>query len=305
MRADLLHVITVIANPIRWQSRDLLYEAFEQHMLESGVHLTVAELAYGERPFRLANRPGVNHVGLRARTLTWSKENLINLALARLPDDWRYVAWIDADIRFRRADWAAETVHALQQYDVVQPWSDCYDLGPKDEHLQAHRSFCRLWHYGRPIHPGGGPYEFAHPGYAWAARRQALEQTGGLIETAMLGAADHHMALGLVGRVRESVHKDIGPGYLKPLLAWQERASAFGGNISYVPGTIEHTWHGAKNKRAYVDRWSILTRHAFDPERDIKRNTWGVWELAGNKPQLAIDIDRYFRSRDEDSNSLG
>jgi hypothetical protein len=30
-----------------------------------------------------------------------------------------------------------------------------------------------------------------------------------------------------------------------------------------------------------------------------------VLELAGNKPQLRSDIDRYFRARDEDSNSLG
>jgi hypothetical protein len=305
MRADLLHVITVIANPIRWHSRTTLYEAFERHMLESGVRLTVAELAYGERPFQLAGRPGISHLGLRTRSLLWSKENLINLALSRLPDDWKYTAWIDADIHFRRPDWAVETVHALQQYDIVQPWSDCYDLGPKNDHMLTHRSFCRLWHEGKPIRPAGGGYEFAHPGYAWAATREALQQTGGLIDTAILGAGDHHMALALIGRARESAPKAVTPAYLRPLLAWEERAERFGGNISYVPGTIEHMWHGPKNKRAYVDRWGILTRHAFDPNQDLKRNTWGVWELAGNKPQLAQDIDRYLRSRDEDSNSLG
>ena len=31
---------------------------------------------------------------------------------------------------FRRDDWAMATLHALQHYDVVQPWSDAYDLGP-------------------------------------------------------------------------------------------------------------------------------------------------------------------------------
>jgi hypothetical protein len=76
------------------------------------------------------------------------------------------------------------------------------------------------------------------------------------------------------------------------------------GNISYVPGTIEHAWHGAKERRKYVDRWSILVRNGFDPEADLKRNSWGVIELAGNKPRLRKDIDQYFRSRDEDSNTL-
>jgi hypothetical protein len=37
----------------------------------------------------------------------------------------------------------------------------------------------------------------------------------------------------------------------------------------------------------------------------LKRNTYGVLELAGNKPQLRHDIDCYFRARDEDSNTLG
>jgi hypothetical protein len=153
---------------------------------------------------------------------------------------------------------------------------------------------------------GAAGYTFAHPGYAWAATRQALEWTGGLIETAPLGAADHHMALALIGRVRESVPSGVSDGYIGPLLAWQARASQhIAGNISYVPGTIEHSWHGSKNKRAYVDRWNILTRNGFDPSVDLKKNIWGVYELAGNKPRLAHDIDRYFRSRDEDSNTLG
>jgi hypothetical protein len=76
------------------------------------------------------------------------------------------------------------------------------------------------------------------------------------------------------------------------------------GNISYVAGSIEHMWHGAKAKRDYVGRWDILARNAFDPATDLKRNTWGVLELAGNKPDLRRDLDGYFRARDEDSNTL-
>ena len=148
-------------------------------------------------------------------------------------------------------------------------------------------------------------YAFAHPGYAWAATRQALNWVGGLVETAALGAADHHMALALVGRVRESVPGGIAPGYLSPLLLWQERAAHHVcGNIGYVPGTIEHAWHGSKDRRRYVDRWDVLVRHRFDPTTDLKRNTDGVFELAGNKPELRRDIDAYFRQRDEDSNTL-
>lgn len=303
MRAELLHVVTAIANPLRWQSRIRLYRDFERHMQASGVRLTVVECAYGDRPHELAAGVGVQHVPVRARTLVWNKENLLNLGIAALPEDWKYVAWIDADILFRRPDWAAATVHALQLYDVVQPWSDCYDLGPAGEHLAVHRSFCRKWHDGAPITPGYGV--FAHPGYAWAATRQALEHVGGLVETAALGAADHHMAMALAGRVELSLPGGMTEGYRRPLLRWQERAQRhIAGNIGAVAGTIEHAWHGSKRSRRYIERWDVLTRARFDPDEDTKRNVWGVLELAGNKPELRRGIDAYFHARAEDANVM-
>lgn len=303
MSPDLLHVVTAVANPLRWRSRTELFRRFAEHMRQSGVQLTVVECAYGDRPFELTGLQDVVHVPVRARTLSWVKENLLNIGISRLPQDWNYVAWIDADVSFRRPGWACETVHALQQYDVVQPWSDCYDLGPHDEHLLAHRSFCRRWIDRQSC--GVGPYPFAHPGYAWAATRTALEQLGGLIETAALGAADHHMASALIGKLAWSLPGGVTPAYRKPLEQWQERAERhIAGNIGYVPGTIEHGWHGDKVKRAYVDRWRILVEHGFDPSTDLKRNVWGVLELACNKPGLRRDIDAYFRARDEDSNTL-
>jgi len=308
MQSDLLHVVTAIANPLRWRSRIKLYLDFERHMLESGVRLTTVECAYGDRPFELADSPGVTsgavrHVGVRAHTIVWSKENLLNLGITRLPQDWKYVAWIDADIRFRRPDWAAETVHALQLHDIVQPWSDCYDLGPNDEHIEAHTAFCRLWRDRRPVGPG--PYTFAHPGYAWAATRQALEHLGGLIETAALGAADHHMALALAGLVHLSVPGGISPGYVEPLRQREDRAVRhIAGDLGCIAGTIEHAWHGSKAARSYVERWGILIRHAFDPVADLKRNVWGVLELAGNKPGLRRDIEHYMRTRNEDTTTF-
>ncbi|MFO1081916.1 MAG: hypothetical protein U1E23_14960 [Reyranellaceae bacterium] len=59
------------------------------------------------------------------------------------------------------------------------------------------------------------------------------------------------------------------------------------------------------NRRRYVGRWEILTRHRYDPVTDLKRNVLGVVDLAGNKLGLRLDIHRYFLERDEDSNSLG
>ncbi|MDG6094880.1 hypothetical protein LOC54_07110 [Acetobacter sp. AN02] len=181
-RSRRLHVVTTRSNPLQWSVPDRIYHEWAQHMLASGVHLTVVECQYGDRPFT-CRIPGVHHVGGRADSLTWVKERCLNIGISRLPDDWNYVAWIDSDIFFRRPDWARETVEALQQFDVIQPWTDCYDLGPDGGHMLVHRSFCRMWMDGEPILQGPGahrsPYRFAHPGYAWAARRSALSSLGG------------------------------------------------------------------------------------------------------------------------------
>ena len=219
---------------------------------------------------------------------------------------------------FRRPDWAVETVHALQLYDVVQPWSDAYDLGPNGEHLELHRGFARVLFEGGPVVPRGsgrdpgdgwwkhaqGPYHFPHPGYAWACTRQAYDWLGGLLDIGGMGSGDHHMALGLAGSAEWSLPGGVHPSYRRHVMRWQERAlQHVNGNVGFVPGTIEHGFHGAKPKRGYNTRWNMFTTHRFDPDEDLKRNADGVIELSGNKPALRRDFDRYLRARQEDANT--
>jgi len=134
-------------------------------------------------------------------------------------------------------------------------------------------------------------------------RARPLEWVGGLADTAALGAADHHMAMALIGRVHDSYPNNIEQSYKTPLLRWQARTlQHISRNIGYLSGTIEHGFHGPKRSRGYVDRWSVLIKNDFNPFADLKHNTYGLVELAGNKPKLRQDIDAYFRSRREDSN---
>ncbi len=310
--ASRLHVFTARANPLGWIATHRNWQRFARHMLDSGVNLTVVECAYGEEPFR-CQEPGVRHIGVRARTRGWNKENLLNLGIQRTPEA-QYIAWIDSDVTFRRADWAAATVRALQHYDVVQPWSDAYDLGPNDEHIAHHRSFCRQFFYREPLVPKGscfwqgegGPYVYPHSGYAWAITRDAYDRVGGLFEFAAMGAGDHHMALALIGEVDASLPASVTPAYRAEVKRWEARALRhINRNIGYVAGTLEHLFHGRKADRGYQTRWDLFVRHQFDPHEDLKRNSYGVLELATNKPELRHDFDLYLHARNEDANTLG
>lgn len=313
MHAELLHVVTAVANPIRWESRLRLARDAISEWLEDGVNVTVVECAYGSRPWELNDIPGINHIPVRARTLVWSKECLINIGISRLPPSAHYIGTFDADIHFRKHGWAAETVHALQLYPVVQPWSDCYDLGPHDEHMQTHRSFCRQYVRGQPVVPAGknwwkfddGPYDYPHSGYCWAWTRNALDEVGGLIEIGAMGSSDHHMALGLIGSIHTSVPGGTNQNYINILNRWQNRALLhINRKIGYVPQTIEHSFHGSKQNRAYVSRWDMFVRHNFNPDTDLKRNSYGVLEFTGNKPELEREFEQYLRSREEDASTF-
>lgn len=309
---DQLHVISVISNPVRYQSRYHLYEKFEQYMQAAGVQLWTAELAFGDRPFMITKPHQPRQIQLRTLAEIWHKENLINIALRYLPNDWQYVAWIDADIEFKRTDWVSETLHQLQHYQVIQMWESCVDLGPQEQVIATHQSFISQYQKGKPYcygQKGRMYYEQWHPGYAWAANREAIEGTGGLIDYAILGAADNHMAHAYIGKMDFSAAKGLSPNYYKLLNYWQQRADrSVRRDVGYLPGTIWHHWHGKKKDRKYHDRWKILVEYQFDPDRDLKRDSQGVYTLHDHgdvrSVRLRDDIRRYFRSRNEDSIDL-
>ena len=317
MKAEELYVFVPRHNPLYWKTPHDNWEVFATHMLESGVNLVVIECAPGEEEFVCTEPPmshpshknRFKHIGVRAKTRGWFKENLINIGIQRTPEA-KYIAWIDSDVIFRQKNWAERTVQALQHYDWIQPWSDAYELGPNGEHLQHHSSFGKQFFTDQPVIPthekfwshDGGPYTYPHSGYAHAATRQALDWVGGLFELGAMGSGDHHMMLGLVGGADVSMPGGTSPGYRQEVKLWESRALAhINKNIGYLQGvTLEHLFHGKKIDRAYQPRWVPFVEHQFDPHTDLKRNSFGVLEFATNKPELRHVFDRYLQARNED-----
>ncbi len=230
---------------------------------------------------------------------------MINLGLARLPRDFEYVAWIDADVEFLRPDWAEETVHQLQHYMFVQMFQTAVDLGPDRQVLSVHNGFVYSYLMGLPWQNG---YTNWHSGFAWAARREAIDAVGSLIDFAILGSADRYMASAMVGRVEVSLQKGLHPNYKALCVQWQEQCERFiQRDVGFVPGSIVHDFHGKKANRQYGTRPKILIGNQFDPITDLKRDNQGLWQLVVQSPRqikLRDDIRTYFRARNEDSIDL-
>ncbi len=173
------HVVTMISNPVRFQSRYRLFGEWLAHMRAAGVEPWVCEVQHGTRPFAITDSCNQRHLQLRTWSELWHKENALNEIVARLPHDWQYVAWIDADLQFQRPDWLLETAQQLQNYRIVQMFQSAVDLGPTGEALHTHNGFVYSYLMGRSQGKG---YSHWHPGYAWACRREAWDAMGGLVD---------------------------------------------------------------------------------------------------------------------------
>jgi hypothetical protein len=317
---DRLYVITPISNPQRFRSRYELYRQFEKHVEEAGAVLFTVEMAFGGRAFEVTQAGHQQHVQVRGSHVMWYKENLINIGISRLPADWQYVAWIDADVKFVREDWAQEALQQLQHHKIVQLWSQIQDVSPDYEQLRSAypNSWCYNWLNGKsPIvlpgqdrcypypYPGGKGW-YGPPGLGWAARREAIDALGGLVDWAIVGSGDAYMAACLIGGVQYQLRKDYHPEFNRQFMLWQDRAEKhIRRNIGYVPGLAIHYWHGKKSNRAYIDRNAIMVRHKFNPLTDLKRDWQGLWQLVDHGDLRSIrlrdELSNYFRTRNEDS----
>jgi hypothetical protein len=300
-----LHVIVPISNPVRYHSRYRLFHQFKERMeANPWVRLHVVECAFGDRKPECADKRNRDHHVVRSLDELWHKENLINIGISRLPEDWEYVAWIDADVEFTHPHWARETVHQLQHHHLVQLFQNALDLGPTGAVVHTHTGFGYLYATGAPraLHSYYNDRPFWHPGFAWAATREAINGMGGLIDWAILGSADHHMALAWIGEAAKSLPKGVHPNFRSNLLNYQARCEKhIKRDLGYIDGTILHHWHGRKKDRKYVERWDVLLKNKFDPHTHIYRDSQGLWQLDPDHIKLRDGIRTYMRQRNEDS----
>ena len=327
---DKLYVVTCMFDPLRWLSRYKHYEVFAKRVADANAVLYTIECAYGGREFEITDRNNPQHIQVRTTSELWLKERLLNIAISRLPADWNYVAWIDADVFIHKPYWAQETLNLLAHWDVIQMFSHAMDLGPNDEPIDSsmipsfmwtHEQNRKLLHeppdkkdenplaYPYPYFQGvkkGPAWWYAHPGFAWAARRSAIDHLGGLIDWSILGSGDWLMANALVGTVNRALSVGYSERFKFLCRQWQDRAEKHiihnpHGGVGCMPGLITHSWHGKKSNRMYDQRWKALVATGYDPDLDIKADSQGVWQLTDRSTALRDGIRDYSRARNEDS----
>src|SRR5260370_17288350 len=87
-----------------------------------------------------------------------------------------------------------------------------------------------------------------------------------LIDHAILGSGDWHMASALVGQVQRSLYSGYSTAYIRLCREWQGRAEKYiPRHVGYLPRLVNHLFSRAKQNRAYDHRWKFLAQSGDDP----------------------------------------
>jgi hypothetical protein len=297
--------VTSFFNPANYRSRLENYSFFRDALERNGVTLyTVEGYFKGSSP---TLPPLERTTSLELSCVLWHKERLLNLLIASLPRQYTKIAWLDCDVIFANPRWHESASEFLESSAVVQCFSEMLQLRPGKRHPQP----------GDPSLPGfvkgvadgatlgdSGIGVHGRSGYAWAARREFLDKVG-LLDTCILGGADHLMAHAFSGAGWDDpcILRESGGLYSRfiDFQRWFERARPFlDAHCHHVPGLVMHLWHGTLVDRRWKSRRRILTASNFDPAQDIGVAENGSWRWTTDKPVMHEAVRQYFYQRRED-----
>lgn len=302
---DELCVITVFFNPAGYSSLLKNYFIFAEQLKRQGIKLITVECAFNSGPYYIPEDENVYR--LHSNSIMWQKERLINYGVSKLPDNCKYYAWIDCDVLFHSEDWAEQACEKLKTADVIQLFKKVYYMpkgmleydGSKIPMLQGvawQWKIHRNWLQRRRSRE----LNFSAPGFAWAARREAFADLGGLYDRNIIGSGDTFLVdcyldswdiHGFASKFNEFMKVD--------LMQWCNSLRAKKHNLDYIPVDISHLYHGSLKNRKYMDRHDIILNYDYNPHTDIKLEN-NVYEWSSNKRGLHNDIRQYFFDRQED-----
>jgi hypothetical protein len=318
-----LYAVVPLQNCWRFRSRWKHTERAIKYFMDSGAVVVLVEAAFNRRDFAFADSGldgtpvtcdilpaghGLKHIyiGLRTKDELWLKENLINTAVARLPHDWKQVCWLDSDVHFLRPNWVGECIHKLQHYAFLQMFSHARDLAPNYEMLPENyphadgMGFVKAFQDGKLDAKLSGestecpPYPYpprVWPGLAWACTREAWDAVGGLLDFAIWGGGDWHMAHALIEKVEGMMRNDLHHDYKKMVMQWYYRCHThIRRNVGVMEGSIVHHWHGRKEGRGYNTKHALLAQIGFDPQRHLKRDFQGLYQLHDDRSTAFVQL---------------
>lgn len=308
-------IISCYFNPQKSEYRKKAFDQFYSRIKH--LNHRIVECVIGEGEPELPKSEYISTV--RTESLLWHKESLLNNLISELPEKFKYVFWIDADLIFTNNDWLVEGVKRLSLVGgakIIQPFEYCihldsdelepsFDTGflNRDNALvnsinsKTWRSFCATFKQSDFLRESTNYNSHGHVGFAWGARRDVLEAVP-LYDRALIGGADHIIAHAAAGQIpHECISKSFTEN-MQEVTEWSKKFyEVVGGAIDYSEGTVYHIWHGDIGKRQYLKRIQDFTPAA----KNIKEKDSNGLYVADKKDQEYMK--KYFQHREVPRNT--
>lgn len=261
--------------------------------------ITTVELAFNDQDFFIEDSIKIRG---NNNNLLWQKERLLNIAISSFSNKPDAIIWIDCDILFHDETWIQKTIKQLENYPVVQLFSEVFENYNNIKNNNFGYAYLSRKINNIKKFTNNNSYingQFGKTGLGWAIRSDVL--TNNLEDTSIVGVSDLHQVILWEGAWDNHYLQIMPPKYrlhiLKKGFAHYLKVQ---GNIGYIDSTIEHLYHGSFKNRNYYNKQKILIDHNFDPENDIAIDHNGLWKWNSDKTNLHNDIENIFYTRKED-----
>jgi len=285
-------------------SKDNNFAIFYENIKKQTDDIFIVELSFtGKFITRKTSRR--LHIQGSEKNIMWQKERLLNLAVEILvPDNYEYIAWLDADVIYLNNDnWISEAVEKLKYYKIIQLFERAWQLEPnvpfpvKPKVGIVRKTVTEQFFNNETL------MNTEH-GFGWAARREFFNHVG-LYDKNIIGGADTMMfnaCFDLLSRMEPwHIMEDLNPAWAESCKKWHKRAISYiKGSADFISGDLAHLYHGARHNRQYWLRNRLLASNDYDPSADILINKDGIWEWDTNKINMCNAVRRYFDDRHED-----
>lgn len=289
-----LAAVTCYFNPHGSAARRRCYATFADQFPRIGLPLYVIEGSIDDYWHTLTRWR------FRLESCLFAKENLLNLAIARLPDRFDRVLWIDCDILLVTPGYVERLVDAMDRHTVVQGYQYLRYIGPNGEPDTdwrcgvVARNDEQSTHHGHPSK--------AYPGGAWAASRDLLASVGGLYDRCITGGGDVAWSTAVYADADAVAAR---PYWSRPLvdavLDYGRKVSALVSSVGHVSSRALHLYHGQRVNRQYTDRHRVTVDTGYDPARHLEYADNGTLRWSREAPAaLRRGVRDYIFGRKED-----
>mgnify|MGYP001348081324 CR=1 FL=1 len=283
------------------------YDNFIKFYKEISLYIDkvlVVELCKPDSQYSLPKE--VNSLKLESKSNLWLKENLLNIGISRLIDsNYKYIAWLDADVIFQDSFWVKDAINNLQNNNLCQLFSRANNMHVNGSQT-THTGCVRYWQETGNVLPVGAVY---HTGYAWASRADCLSSCG-LYDKAIIGGGDSLVWLGSLNNnlslfqimTQHPLGKLQLNAFLMDYFNWSEKwSNIIQSKVSCIYSQIKSLAHGKNVNKKYISRYNILDKYNFNPQVDCfyEKNV-----LNTKNQGLSLEVDKYFKSINEDKISF-